>query len=82
MARKHQLNHANYFMGAIKAIEELVLELFSIINGLRLKISVPIEGITFKRAHKLFDHEVVIGAGIVVGFHDVGNMLARISFVI
>ena len=59
-----------------------MLKLFPTINGPRLKISVPFKGFAFKRAHKLFDHEVAIGVGIVVGFHEVGNMMARVSFAI
>ena len=80
LARKCQFNHVNYLTGAIKAIEEFTLELFPTINGLSLEISVPIKCIAFERSHKLFDHEVAIGASIVAGFHKVSNMLARVSF--
>ena len=75
LARRRQFNDANYLTSAIEATEEFTLELLGIINGLRLEISVPIKCITFKRTHKLFDHEVTISADIKTGFHEVGNML-------
>ena len=82
LARRRQLNHANYSAGAIATIEEFMLELLLTINGLKLDISVPIKCISFKRTYKLFDHEVAIGANIVAGFHEVGNMLAHVSFIV
>ena len=59
-----------------------MFKLLLAINGLGLKVGVLVESIYFKRAHKLFDHKVIISTNIITGFHKVGNMLARISFAI
>ena len=66
----------------VEMIEEIVLKLFPITNGLKLKVDVPIKGVAFERAHKLFDHNLTIGVSVIVSFHKVDNMLVRISFTI
>ena len=80
LARRCHLNHVNYLVGVIEAMEEFTLELLSMINGSELEINVTVKVIAFKRTYKLFDHEVAICVDIVIGFHKMANMLANVFF--
>ena len=69
-------------MSAIEVIEKFTLEFLQVVYRFGLEINILIKGIAFEKANKLLDHEVSISVDIIIGFHEVSNMLARISFAI
>ena len=64
------------------AIQKLSFHLLLTVNGLGLKISVPIKGIPLKGADKLFHKEISFCASIVTSFDEVGNVLFGISLLV
>ena len=53
----------------MEEIEKFLLHLFLTINGIRLKVCVPIKSITLKGAYKLFDKVVIVYPSIVAHFN-------------
>jgi len=66
----------------IIAIQKLSFHLLPTVNGLGLKISVPIEGIPSKGVDKLFHKEISFCASTVTSFGEVGNVLFGISLLV
>ena len=60
-------------------IQKLSFHLLPTINGLGLKISVPIKGIPLKGVEKLFHKVISFCANIVTSFDEVSNVLFGIS---
>ena len=54
-------------MNVVKAIEKLAFNLLPPVNSFGLEVGVPIKGVAFKRAYKLFDHEMIISVVIIAG---------------
>jgi len=50
------------------------------INGLGLKIRVPIEGVSSKSTHKLLREQVPIRTGVIASLDEMSDMLLRIPF--
>ena len=75
-----QLHHADSALSAIELIEEILLHLFSAINGLRLQVSIPVKGNAFQCLDELFHHEVAVSPSIVACLNEMCDMLLWITF--
>ena len=66
--------------GTVETIQEFPFHLLPTINGLGLKIRVPIEGIPLKSMHELLREQVPIHTGIIASLDEMSDMLLWIPF--
>ena len=78
LLRIGKFHHTHSMTSAVEAIQELPFYLLLIINGFRLQIGVPIEGVSSKRTKELLCEQVSIRASIIASLDKVGDVLLRI----
>ena len=61
-------------------IQEFPFHLLPTINGLRLKIRVPIKGVSSKSTHELLSEQVPIRTSVIASLDEMSDMLLRIPF--
>ena len=66
--------------GTVETIQEFPFHLLPTINGLRLKIRVPIKGISLKSTHELLSEQVPICIGVIASLDEMSDMLLWIPF--
>ena len=64
----------------VETIQEFPFHLLPTINGLGLKIRVPIEGVSSKRTHKLLHEQVPIHTGVIASLDEMSDTLLQIPF--
>ena len=60
-----QLSHIDGMLTAVELVQELLLHLSLILNGLGLQISIQVKRDTFQRPDELLYHQVTVYASII-----------------